>query len=284
MTEIEFLHEMVKAAGGDVNALNDRLKSTYYECLINCMKNGGGSSGGSGEYTQPEWGFKETPMLNETKVTYVYNSAVNASVAMLDPSLLSGELEDGAAYAVYYNGVKYACVCANEMLGNGVILGYDNTGEPFCMGMMSGVLMIAPVNQTETEATVSVKRVVYKRIEENYLQYIPYVDLAEAGLPAINNEGSVSLKCDENIQKEILKAYEHGAIRFKIKANFNISEMTKLSESDNVVVTAQSSYAKYDSYGRMNFIEAECILFGRLIKFTLYYDTLTVTYKKLADG
>ena len=46
MTEIEFLHEMVKAAGGNPDMLKDKLKSTYYECLINCMKNGGGSGGG----------------------------------------------------------------------------------------------------------------------------------------------------------------------------------------------------------------------------------------------
>lgn len=48
MTEIEFLHEMVKAAGGNPDMLKDKLKSTYYECLIDCMKNGGGGSGGSG--------------------------------------------------------------------------------------------------------------------------------------------------------------------------------------------------------------------------------------------
>lgn len=47
MTEIEFLHEMVKAAGGDPNMLKDKLKSTYYECIINCLNNGGGSGSGS---------------------------------------------------------------------------------------------------------------------------------------------------------------------------------------------------------------------------------------------
>lgn len=55
MTENEFMREMIKAAGGDPDKLPDRLKSTYYQCLIDCMNSGGGSggSGGSGGNSSP---------------------------------------------------------------------------------------------------------------------------------------------------------------------------------------------------------------------------------------
>lgn len=274
MTEIEFLHEMVKAAGGDPNMLKDKLKSTYYECLIDCMK--------SGEYTQPEWGYKEEPVLNETKVTYEYNAAFNATVAILDVSLLNGEFEDGEEYNVYYNRVKYTCVCKDGMLGNGAIIGAENTGEPFCVGIMSGVLLIAPIDQTEKEATVSVMHGVYKQIEENYLQYIPYVDLVKAGLPTVNEENAVSIECDKNLQKEILKAYEHGAIRFNIKGYFS-NGIFKFTEDEQHVLTAHTMYTTFDEQGGIFEFRAGCFLFGRMIDFQLVDNKLEVSYKKIAD-
>ncbi len=92
MTEIEFLHEMVKAAGGNPDMLKDKLKSTYYECLINCLNNGGGGSGGGstgggndkvivGVFNGTKWEFSKTPAeivaLGESVLEYDFSIIVN---------------------------------------------------------------------------------------------------------------------------------------------------------------------------------------------------------------
>lgn len=154
MTEIEFLHEMVKAAGGDVNKLKDKLKSTYYECLIDCMKNGGGGGG------LPSGGEPHQMLVTDADGNTVwedrthYHDVTNASftcvsasglevddegtIGIFDPFAV--DVEGEKTYTVTYNGADYECTAKTmtdsgisvQLLGNiEAMMGTGDNGMPF---------------------------------------------------------------------------------------------------------------------------------------------------------
>lgn len=230
MTEIEFLHEMVKKAGGNPDMLKDKLKSTYYECLIDCMKNGGGGSGGgggsSGEYTQPDWGYKEAYILPETEVTLVMDEVEGMVVGPIYVSNFAILPEPGKEYIVTYNGKEYKCILSGMgILGNQAIIGGEDTGEPFAIFFIGDPVLVIPTDQSEGTAKVSIKGTIVKQIDPEYAPQaeIPYIDLISVGLGPVGNSKQVEAEYSpdfyfENIQPMLGKPYLKVKIGLSCKA------------------------------------------------------------------
>lgn len=297
MTEIEFLHEMVKAAGGNPDMLQDKLKSTYYECLINCLNNGGGSGGGStgggssGEYTQPDWGYKEDIFLPETEVTFAPNADMNGLVgALVMGTALENPLVLGDEYIVNYDGSDYTVTLDphEQMMGNLLTFGGEDSGEPFLI-LVGGVdfLFIMPVNQSEGTAKVSIRGIVTKPIDSKYVPSVPYIDLVEAGLPTVNMDGPV-LVSDYNQFYKVQMALGRGAIQLKIKLTGTIalpvlgSSMTSTMTDEEVMVTAHLGFADYPD-GNINCIHGSCIYGAGVILFRFDRGSVSAIFKKIAD-
>ena len=106
----------------------------------------------------------------------VYDESADSMVIMQEIPF-----EVGETYTVTYNGVSYLCVCYElEMqgvhmvgVGNGVGFGLDDTGEPFCMGVVSmypGITMVIDYTGATT-CTISVfERIDPKRIKDMYYE------------------------------------------------------------------------------------------------------------------
>ena len=123
-------------------------------------------------------------------------------------------LELGNTYAVNYNGLEYVCVCknygANEggvYLGNGKILGGQDTGEPFLLASIedNGTrLMVVYPKDNPTSVTVSIRsksEVQYfdpKYIKDMYYTEGELVEILPECQP-IDNEGSFVIEGVLNI-------------------------------------------------------------------------------------
>lgn len=130
----------------------------------------------SAEY-QPRTHYKTTEyLIPETTIE-------GSSFETLAPALLV----EGETYIVNWNGVDYTCTAFGVsmdgvnavFIGNAIILGGDNTGEPFVIGTMlvegNKVAMGMSVDDTVESFTFSIKGYVYTPIPVQYVtNALPY--------------------------------------------------------------------------------------------------------------
>ncbi len=118
------------------------------------------------------------PILPETSYTADEDGQVLREVNF--------KLTVGETYEVFYNRTKYTCVCSfyddgeitGGFLGNGVILGSEDTGEPFGLLTAEGMLLIDPLDGS-TEITLEIKKLMPVKIPTEYYDRVYYVDVVE---------------------------------------------------------------------------------------------------------
>lgn len=111
-------------------------------------------------------------MVELVNGTGVWNDDLSCMIIETDAEFVAGK-----TYAVAYNGVDYTCTAFafedDEMnitvIGNGVDLGFEDTGEPFIMYIMDGMLMCVDYNEA-TEVTI---RIMGEKVFPIPYEYLP---------------------------------------------------------------------------------------------------------------
>lgn len=145
----------------------------------------------------------ENVILPETEFTTVDNDGLYGA-----NSEATGELIIGNTYNVTLNGDKYTCVAYDANLapaiGNGKLVGGDDTGEPFFFAFTNGMAVLF----TESADTyiISVKETAesYSKIDENYMPD----SVAGSPIEFIVSEDGTSVSCDLS-SEELLSLSVH---------------------------------------------------------------------------
>lgn len=234
---------LAKAAGRSVEVPEPITRKEMF--LDAVAKSGGGSSGGGG--AQPDWdavegepgyiqnrpfGKREVILFPETEVAFVDQDGM--MMAALPANV---KLEADTEYKIVYNEVEYLrkpCLMDGNPvgLGNTVVMGGDDTGEPFFImidkqwdeSTESEVLsaMILALDGT-TSTTVSCKGYPEKPLDSKYLPDVTpeVVDLEAMGMPAVTKE-VVSLSLSYAEIREIVEKLKKGAtLHFRADLSFN---------------------------------------------------------------
>lgn len=216
MTENEYMRALITAAGGDPDKLPDNLKSSYYKCLIDCLNNGGGS----GEYTQPEWGYKEGYCLPEMEVTLALNEELGMVIGVIDNSLFETSLIPYQEYTVIYGDQEYVCAFTGMYLGNMVIAGGEDTGEPFMLLVENDICGLIPTNQTPGTVKFGIRGEICKAIESKFAPEIPYLDLVDLGFGTVDSINSTTITYDKKYYHENIKP-QLGKANIKVKIHLS---------------------------------------------------------------
>ncbi|MBO5256474.1 MAG: hypothetical protein J6C42_03120, partial [Clostridia bacterium] len=199
-----------------------------------------GGGGDSGAQVQADWNqddsaaadyVKNRPfykgmmdVLPETELTFELNENAGVPTAGFTPEFLP---DVGEECVVIFSGTKYICSAIDvpedgmegRYVGNLVILGGDDSGEPFGILMYEGMAMVISLSGSTTE-TVSIRAPGVKTIEPEYLPSLgenPIFNLIEAGLPSVNNDAKVSCSVDSAMIRTILKEMNtKGFVRFRM--------------------------------------------------------------------
>lgn len=160
---------------------------------IGALKENSGSGGGS---APSDWNAAEGEpghVLNRTHYkelaelvngTAVWNDDVEFLALETDFVFVAGE-----TYVVTYNGVEYTCTAFEyddvgivvTGVGNGAVLGLEDTGEPFFMFTEEGMLLCVDYNEA-TEATIRISGCRYVTIPRNYLpETVHWIDAVMDG-------------------------------------------------------------------------------------------------------
>ena len=75
--------------------------------------------------------YESTAVLFDQRVEFYEENGMGGFAGEAPEALLS--LVNGETYIVTYNGIAYNCVCFNGSLGNFLIYGMEDTGEPFAI-------------------------------------------------------------------------------------------------------------------------------------------------------
>lgn len=216
---------------------------------------GGGSGGGITEQVQSDW--DET---NVDSPAYIKNKPfgeVNADIALIDgsykwvyygdgswdmeapiPITSDIHLEEGKTYTVTWNDTEYTCECfmyagLAGAVGNGAVLGGDNTGEPFIIvedaaGLLSGTPMFIfivienPDPTVTTEVTYDIKLtysgVVVNHLDNKYLSFMDYVEPNEIDILPLTEYNNFTM--DTNYGK--FTAYENPIFTLTIGETYTV--------------------------------------------------------------
>lgn len=241
MTENEFMREMIKAAGGDPDKLPDRLKSTYYQCLIDCMNKGGGSGGGVSSWndlTDKPFKEKRVEVLPETEVVFATLEELGEiKMAELSYGFTSSP---GERFIVKYNEEEY--ICERSMLtngfGNAVVEGGEDTGEPFFLASEDTYTVIVSI-RGDNIAKIAIYRIDIETLDYVFLPEPPLFDLTQYQrngdiVSPFTVDGNVTLKLTIDNVDELIKLKmmgKYGIVRFKILQHPNNSASTPIQTS-----------------------------------------------------
>lgn len=107
-------------------------------------------------------------MVELVNGTGVWNDDMGGMIIETDAELVAGK-----TYAITYNGVEYTCTAFDTddgpAIGNGAEFGLEDTGEPFIMLIVVGMLLVFDLNGA-TEATV---RIVGETVVTLPREYLP---------------------------------------------------------------------------------------------------------------
>lgn len=145
----------------------------------------------------------ENVIFPETEFTTIDNDGT-----YMANSEATGELIIGNTYNVTLNGDKYTCVAYDAnvapAIGNGKLIGGDDTGEPFFFAFTKGMAVLF----TESADTyiISVKETAdsYSKIDENYLPD----SVAGSPIEFVVSEDGTSVSCDLS-SEELLRLSVH---------------------------------------------------------------------------
>lgn len=140
------------------------------------------------EYPQPDWNAAEGQPGHVLNRPFYKGLAelLNATI-VYDPNgenFAEGDLTftEGETYTVSYNGESYTCVAYSlaevigeplSAIGSGHMFGLEDTGEPFFMVGVPGMVQIMDVTETIEEPTEITIRIVGERIVTIPKEYLP---------------------------------------------------------------------------------------------------------------
>lgn len=174
-------------------SINEPIKYTNFGYLSDGIKvkasqvEGLPSGGGSGGGAQSDWNAAEGEpghILNRTHYTEVKNAEIYSDTGLVpDPDMgmivvsESIPVTVGEEYTVKWNGVDHTCTCVTvdgsaSILGNMVIDGGEDTGEPFCIITYSdqGMSALVPLDGSEQVAvSISGSLVDVHELDEKYI-------------------------------------------------------------------------------------------------------------------
>lgn len=181
---------LAKAAGQSVSVPEP---ITRKEMFLDAVAKSGGSGGGS---APSDWNAAEGEpghVLNRTHYKELAELVNGTAVWNDDAGFLALETDlvfvAGETYVVTYNGVEYTCTAFEyddeetvmATVGNGAQLGLEDTGEPFFMITMEGMLCCWDYNEA-TEATIRISSYRYVTIPRNYLpETVHWIDAVMDG-------------------------------------------------------------------------------------------------------
>lgn len=159
-SRIETMLEALLSGSSDVPAPQSRVEALVYELI----KNGGGGGGGAPadwsaaegaaghiknrtHYSEP----KTVVFLDETTVAFEGGEGVVTGAAALSM---------GATYTVTWNGTDYLCSPFSfegiPAIGNTLHTWGNDSGQPFIIAYMEGVLAVFPMDETISSATIKI--------------------------------------------------------------------------------------------------------------------------------
>lgn len=159
-------------------------------------------------YVKNRTHYKETVEL--ANGTAVWADEVQGLVLETDTEFVVGE-----TYTITYNGVTYTCTAfefdnegtAAVCVGNGVFLELEDTGEPFLMITMGGLLSVVDLNGA-TEATVRITAVRAVPLPREYLPKMCHViDVEDVATSGTSKKKFVNMTYDTT---ELLEALKNG--------------------------------------------------------------------------
>lgn len=190
----DYTREILQKQGGDPDSLPDNLITTHLKAIVANMGNGGGSGvdvtasvgqtivveevDANGKPTKWKAADFQEKICGEG-IVELYNATLTGLAE--GEALLEGfAMQAGETYYVTWNGVEYTRVCVGVpdaggtcYIGNGVLVGLEDTGEPFFImyGTEDGVNFLAMALSTDgvDEATVVIKGTGYTPIPVEYV-------------------------------------------------------------------------------------------------------------------
>ena len=128
---------------------------------------------------------------------------------------ITQDFVEGATVIVEYNGVSYTCECAMMpdmpdalFIGNMSFIGMDaDTGEPFAIMHMSGVMTMMVTNLTapaSVEVGIDMETVVYHKLPFDYMpEEYGGIGVINMTVPQILNSSAAGLTCNVPVSKMI---------------------------------------------------------------------------------
>jgi hypothetical protein len=144
----------------------------------------------------------------------------------------------GETYTVNYNGAEYICTAFGfaaegvtlAVVGNGVALGLDDTGEPFTMFTQDGVLIGLPLDGS-AEGTVAIYGNEYHTIPRKYLpETVHWIDAVEV-------DGAYE-------QIKVTPAQTNAAIDAGLDVRLRIHAESAAQDAENVYILPCVTYMK----------------------------------------
>ena len=178
-----------------------------------------------------QFGEKENVIFPETTVTFTPMEEAGGMFVFM--TAFPTAFKPFEYYTVNYNGVDYTCKSSeNGAVGNGLVGGGEDTGEPFAMASHEGMLTVISLTG-ETSATMSIRYHATDKIELKYIPEPDMLDLVSLGLPTVHacykENGAVisdGVRVSINYEqfKEIEKKLLTGSIWAKIKVSCKYDE------------------------------------------------------------
>lgn len=199
----------------DKKKLSELMKNGW--SYHNCSGGSGGSGGGSAsKYAQPEWGVEQGAEVFAESVIALEDGQAMIEAFTKTPSV-------GGVYEVNWNGTTHTCTVFEVnngvpmmVLGNGIAIGGEDTGEPFAIfavsedmieaAGMAGMIMALDDSESVTlsitgEAVHAIpKKFLEKTNEPLFVTFVPEQSLAdktyEQIMAAIEEMRIVTLVCN----------------------------------------------------------------------------------------
>lgn len=170
-----------------------------------------------------QFGAEEVYILPESELTFEMSEDLGMNIAFIE---FAHDFVVGETYAVNFGGTVYNCTCvASEdgslLLGNLAAFGLEDTGEPFVLGVISGMPMVIPLVEVQT-AVVSVKGNKINTIDPKYAPSLLVIDLISLGCPAATLGQNMYYDWSGYSDFNAYRVLEKGSciVRLKVSGNF----------------------------------------------------------------
>ena len=236
------------------------------------LKEYGGASSWN-DLTDKPFGEEEIIVLPETELTFADDAP-----AMFTPL---ASVDGSGVYDVTFDGVVYECTPISAgtalFLGNGVVAGLDDSGEPFAImigeenGSVMGMCISLAGNIT---ANVSIKGVSVVRIDPKYIPKSGTIDLVALGVGTVKKSETVEAVLGDDLKKTFENQLRNIESQGLAKVCFEYSFAMERGIA-TLTMTISANLGEYNMVG---------FYYGSIIEITYKNGTISATAKSLAYG